>query len=170
MSAMSRSSTPHKTKFAYTRLPISVTHQPVPPNARIALKASKPATMNIMRAAKVTIRGLLATAPPERIVGSLIPPGIGSLCCAIDSLLSVFVPLMPRFVDRLLDLFRLCPDLLLHLLLRASSVPRSPRGLPGGLNHGAGWASRSCRLSSPCYLTANRPGDPPSFPCAACCL
>jgi len=49
----------------------------------------------------------------------LIPPGIGSLCCAISYLLSVFVPLMPRFVDRLLDLFRLCPYLLLHLLLRA---------------------------------------------------
>src|SRR5215208_4701683 len=58
MSAMSRSSTPHKTKFAYTRLPISVTHQPVPPNARIALKTSKPATMNITTAAKVNMPGL----------------------------------------------------------------------------------------------------------------
>jgi hypothetical protein len=81
MSAMTRSTMPQRTKFVYTRFPISVTHQPVPANARSALKTSKPATTNIMTAAKVSIPGLRATAPSERSVGSLTPPGIGSLCC-----------------------------------------------------------------------------------------
>src|SRR5215203_2765840 len=83
MSAMSRSRMPQKTKFAYTRSPEAVAHQPVPAKARIALNASKPATINIMTAAKVNMPGLRVTAPPERSMGSLAPPGIGSLCCAI---------------------------------------------------------------------------------------
>src|SRR5215216_288972 len=117
MSAMIRSRMPQKTKFAYTRSPEAVAHQPVPANARIALKASKPATRNMMTAAKVNMPGLRATVTPERCMGSVTPPGIGSLCCAIASLLSVFSLLRLRFVDRLLDFLRLCPYLLLHLLL-----------------------------------------------------
>src|SRR5215216_6358029 len=117
MSAMSRSRMPQKTKFAYTRSPEAVAHQPVPANARIALKASKPATRNMMTAAKVNMPGLLATVPPERSMGSVTPPGIGSLCCAIPYLLSVFSLLRLRFVDRLFDFLRFRPDLLLHLLL-----------------------------------------------------
>ena len=61
MSAMIESTMPQMRKFAYTRLPVSVTHQPVPANARSALKASKPATMNITTAAKVSIPGLCST-------------------------------------------------------------------------------------------------------------
>jgi len=47
MSAISKSTMPQTTKFAYTRSPEAVAHQPVPANAKIALKASKPATRNI---------------------------------------------------------------------------------------------------------------------------
>jgi hypothetical protein len=43
-----------------------------------------------MMAAKVTIPGLRVTVAPERSIGSLTPPCIGSLCCAISSLLPVF--------------------------------------------------------------------------------
>src|SRR5215218_3081917 len=117
MSAMSRSRMPQKTRFAYTRSPEAVAHQPVPANARIALKASKPATTNMMTAAKVNMPGLRATAPAERSMGSVTPPGIGSLCCATPSLLSIFSLLRLRFADLLLDFLRLCPDLLVHLLV-----------------------------------------------------
>src|SRR3712207_4463040 len=118
MIAMIRSRMPHKTRFAYTRLPVSVTHQPVPANASIPLRPSKPATRNITTAAKVSMPGLLATASPERLMGASTPPGIGSLCCAISSLLS-FASSRLRLVDGLLDLFSFCPDLLLHLPLGA---------------------------------------------------
>jgi hypothetical protein len=70
-----------------------------------------------MTAAKVNMPGLRASVPPERSMGSLTPPGIGSLCCAIPSLLSVYSLLRLRFADRLLDFLRFRPYLLLHLLL-----------------------------------------------------
>src|SRR5215216_7734604 len=117
MSAMSRSRMPQKTRFAYTRSPEAVAHQPVPANARIALKASKPATTNMMTAAKVNMPGLRAIVPPERSMGSVTPPCIGSLCCAIPSLLSVFSLLRLRFVDRLFDFLPFRLDLLLYLLV-----------------------------------------------------
>src|SRR5918998_1368380 len=131
MSAMIRSRMPQKTKFAYTRSPEAVVHQPVPANARSALKTPNPATMNIMTAAKVTIPGLRVTAPPERAMGSLAPPAIGSLCCAI--VYPFFSVWGLRFVDRLFHFFRVCPYLLLHLLL----------GEPGRLLH----RPLDCRLS-----------------------
>src|SRR5829696_9387997 len=117
MSAMSRSRMPQKTKFAYTRSPEAVAHQPDPANARIALKVSKPATRNMMTAAKVNMPGLRANVPPERSMGSVTPPGIGSLCCAIPFLLSAFSLLRLRFVDCLFDFLRFRHYLLLHLLL-----------------------------------------------------
>src|SRR5215211_8610551 len=117
MSAMSRSRMPQKTKFAYTRSPEAVAHQPDPANARIALKPSKPATTNMMMAAKVNMPGLRANVPPERSMGSVTPPGIGSLCCAIPFLLSAFSLLRLRFVDCLFDFLRFRHYLLLHLLL-----------------------------------------------------
>src|SRR5215217_3410294 len=120
MSAMSRSRMPQKTKFAYTRSPEAVAHQPVPANARIALKTSKPATTNIKTAAKVTIPGLCATVPPERSMGSLIPPDTGSLCCAISSLLFCLWPLRGlRFVYNLFHLLGVRSNLLFHLFLGA---------------------------------------------------
>jgi hypothetical protein len=82
MSAMSKSTTPQKTKFVYTRSPVEVTHQPEPANAKSALNTSKPATTNITTAAKVSTPGLCAAAlvltgpsvwPP-------IPSDFGSLC------------------------------------------------------------------------------------------
>src|SRR5215211_7126655 len=78
-SAMTESMMPQRTKFVYTRLPMSVTHHPVPANAKSAARASKPATMNITTAAKVSMPGLRVTSAP------LILPEIGSLCCAIAS-------------------------------------------------------------------------------------
>jgi hypothetical protein len=54
----------------------------------------------------VNMPGLRANVPPERSMGSVTPPGIGSLCCAIYSLLSIFSLLRLRFADRLLDFLR----------------------------------------------------------------
>jgi hypothetical protein len=64
-----------------------VTHQPVPANDRLALKPSRPATTNITTAAKVSMPGLRAAVlvPVEPSGRLLIPPDIGSLCCAIAS-------------------------------------------------------------------------------------
>src|SRR5215210_1524784 len=122
-SAMTRSRMPQRTKFAYTRLPISVTHQPVPANARIALKTWKPATMNMMMAAKVTIPGLwIAPLVPTLFsIGLPIPPGMGSLCCAILAPLALYlVPWGLRCVDGSLHLPGVRSDLFLHLLLGAA--------------------------------------------------
>jgi hypothetical protein len=41
ISAIMESTMPQRTKFVYTRLSASVTHQPVPANARSAARAAK---------------------------------------------------------------------------------------------------------------------------------
>src|SRR5215212_1682202 len=121
MSAMIKSRMPQKTKFAYTRSPAEVTHQPVPVNARSALNASRPATTNIRTAAKVTIPGLLCVAAlllTGPSVGPPIPPETGSLCwSAIISPFSCVAPWGLRRVYGPLHLLGVCSNLLLHLLL-----------------------------------------------------
>src|SRR5215210_806745 len=122
ISATITSAMPQNMRLAYTRSPVEVTHQPVPMNAKSPVNASRPATMNITTAAKVTIPGLRVTvlAPIEASAEAPMPPETGSLCCAIISpFLSRKLHRRLRRVDRPFHLPGVRPDLLLHLVLGA---------------------------------------------------